>query len=154
MHLSRRTVLAAVLVALGGGAGLAARAAGYSAVHVTSGSMAPTIDRGDWIVVRSGARPHRGDVVMFSFPIGTSGRAIKRVVAVGGDRVEFSDRALTVNGVTQPIGGSPTPGRRGSLTVPAGEVFLLGDHASVSIDSRAFGTVPAREIVAKVVLNP
>ena len=67
----------------------------------------------------------------------------------GGDRVEFTDRTLTVNGRVRPIGGTPRPGQNDSLTVPAGSVFLLGDHATVSIYSRAFGPVPVGEVVAR-----
>ena len=145
-----KLALAAALVGAGGGA--AARLAGLSPVHVTSGSMAPAVDRGDWIIVRSlGNRAvHRGDIVQFRFPLGTSGRAIKRVVALGGERVSFTDHTLTVNGRTQTIAGSPVPGRRGTLTVPRDAVFLLGDNATVSIDSRSFGPVPTGEIVATV----
>jgi signal peptidase I len=145
---------AAVVVGIGSGAG--ARLAGFSPVHVTSGSMAPAVERGDWIIVRShngGRDISRGDIVEFRFPLGTSGRAIKRVVAVGGDTVTFTDHTLTVNGRTRPIAGSPVPGRTETLTVPPGAVYLVGDNASVSIDSRSFGAVPGAEVVGKVVVS-
>jgi signal peptidase I len=89
--------------------------------------------------------------VLFRFPLGTSGRAIKRVLAISGDHVAFSTRSVTVNGRARPIGGSPTPGLRGTLTVPRRQVFLLGDHAAVSIDSRSFGPVPTDQVVGRVV---
>jgi type IV secretory pathway protease TraF len=57
-------------------------------------------------------------------------------------RLVFDDRHIAVNGRSAPIGGLPAPGRHGRLVAPRGLVFLLGDHASVSIDSRAFGPVP------------
>ena len=147
----RGWLLIALAALIGGGGGLLAREAGLRLVHITSTSMAPTVKKGDWIVVGSvGDRGlRRGDIVEFSFPIGTSGRAIKRVVAVAGDRVEFTDDTVTVNGHERPIGGTPRPGRGGSFTVREGSVFLLGDHAEVSIDSRAFGPVPVIEIVAR-----
>jgi signal peptidase I len=138
-------------VLIGGGIGLFARDAGLRPIHVTSGSMAPAVEKSDWIVVGPvGNRgPRRGDIVEFSFPIGTPGRAIKRVVAVAGDRVEFTDHTLTVNGRTRPIDGTPRPSLDDSLTVPDNSVFLLGDHAAVSIDSRAFGPVPLDAVVAR-----
>ncbi len=148
-----KLVLAAALV--GGGAGAAARLAGLEPVHVTSDSMAPAVERGDWIVVRSlgDGGVQRGDIVEFRFPLGTSGRAIKRVVALGGDTVTFTDHALIVNGHKRAITGSPVPGRTQTLAVPPGAVFLVGDNAGVSIDSRSFGAVPGGELVAKVVVS-
>jgi signal peptidase I len=155
--MSRRGFLAtaAAAVALAGGAA-GVRALGFAPVKILSGSMTGTVDRGQWVIVRSldpGGRSglRRGDIVEFRFPLGTSGRAIKRVAATGGDRVTFTDRTLTVNDRAQPITGSPRPGVRGALTVPRGHVFLLGDHARSSVDSRSFGSVPAGETVGRVV---
>jgi signal peptidase I len=150
------TRLAIVTVVAGACAGVAARAVGLYPMRVASGSMAKAVDRGDWIVVRSlGARAHarveRGDIVLFRYPLGTSGRAIKRVIAVGGDRVAYSTRSVTVNGRTRAIGGAPARRLHGTLTVPDGQVFLLGDHAAVSIDSRSFGPVPDAQVVGHVV---
>ena len=53
--------------------------------------------------------------------------------------------------VTRPIGGAPHPGLSGTVTVPRGAVFLLGDHAEVSIDSRSFGVLPVGEAVGRIV---
>lgn len=148
---------AAALV--GGSFGVAARAFDVHPVRVTSGSMSPTIKIGDWIVMRDvddedRRAIHRGDIVMFGFPLGTTGRAIKRVVALGGDRVAISARTVTVNARVIPIAGAPSPGatRIRTETVPRGRVFLLGDNSSSSIDSRSFGAVPTTEIVARELL--
>jgi len=145
--------VALTLVLLVGVAGaLTARAEGLRPVRVTSGSMSPTIGTGDWIVVRDGHRqPARGDIVMFRFPLGTSGRAIKRVVALGGDRVEIGARSVTVDGRVIRIAGAPSASaaRPRVETVPAGHVFVLGDNAARSIDSRSFGALPVREIVGR-----
>ena len=67
---------------------------------------------------------------------------IKRVIGVAGDRVVIRDGAVTVNGVTlderytdaEPRGGPPQPTEaaiRRAGRVPAGDVFLLGDHRAV-----------------------
>lgn len=149
----RSRALIAVAVAVGVAVGAGARIAGYSPVKVTSGSMESTIDTGDWILVHArdeNDRLDRGDIVMFRFPLGTDGRAIKRVVAVGGDRVEFTPTTFKVNGRTTRIGGAPRPDLEGAIRVPPGQVFLLGDHAEVSIDSRSFGPVPTGEAVGRV----
>jgi len=99
----------------------------YEAVYIPSGSMLPTLQIGDYVVVEKwayGARlpftrttqlqwaePARGDVVVLLNPNG--GRAeddlIKRVVAVGGDLVEIRDGHLVVNGVPVPRQTLPGP---------------------------------------------
>jgi signal peptidase I len=158
---TRRALLILGLAAtLGGGGALAARAVGTHPVQITSGSMAPTVKPGEWIVVQDlghdgRSRVARGDIVMFRFPLGTSGRAIKRVIAVAGDRVALGARSVTVNGRSIRIAGGPSAQatRARAETVPPGKVFLLGDNSAVSIDSRSFGAVPVQEIVARHVFT-
>jgi signal peptidase I len=142
------TIVVVLVVGVGCWAGL--RALGVRPVHITSGSMAPTIETGDWVVVGGAGAIERGDVVLFRFPLGTTGRAIKRVVAVAGDRVELTRSTLTVDGRTISLDGWPGEPRPGELVVPEGHVFLLGDNHAGSIDSRAFGMVPEGEIVGRV----
>ena len=71
---------------------------------------------------------------------------------------------MTVNGVTldepytyaDPPGGPSQPTEAGdpsSWEVPAGDVFLLGDHRAASDDSRAFGSVPVDSIVGRAWLR-
>ena len=80
-----------------------------------SGSMIPTLQIGDFILVNKftyGVRfpvvnkkiievgePKRGDVVVFRYPVDESVDYIKRVVGVPGDVVEYRDKRLTVNGI-------------------------------------------------------
>ena len=102
----------ALTAALAAGFGLGTRAAGIHPVRIVSGSMSPTIKPGDVIVVRdldAGDRDRIdcGDVILFSFPLGTSGRAIKRVVAISGDIVE-----IHADSVGSTAGRSPSPGLR------------------------------------------
>ena len=85
----------AVAVVLGGTVGVLVRVSGLHPVKVTSGSMSPAVKVGDWIAVRDldhhdARRIARGDIVMFRFPLGTKGRAVKRVVALAGDRVAIA----------------------------------------------------------------
>lgn len=87
---------------------------------------------------------------------------IKRVVGVPGDRVACCDERgrVTVNGV--PLNGAPyvhpddEPSKMDfEVTVPAGELWVMGDHRSVSADSRAHiddpggGTVPIDRVVGR-----
>jgi signal peptidase I len=152
-------VLAAALLA-GVGIALAVQTVGLHAMRVESGSMSPSIDRGDWIVVgdldgNDGRTIRRGDVVMFSFPLGTAGRAIKRVVAIGGDTVTVGAAAISVNGHAIPVAGEPSKSaaRRRVEHIPNGYVFLLGDNTTVSLDSRSFGPVPGTDVVGRVLFT-
>jgi signal peptidase I len=92
----------------------------YEAVYIPSGSMIPTLEIGDYVVVEKwafGARlpftesaqllwstPQRGDIVVLLAPPGNSrgDDLIKRVVAVAGDEVEIRDGALVLNGKPVP----------------------------------------------------
>ena len=92
----------------------------YEAVYIPSGSMIPTLQIGDYVVVEKwayGARlpftdraqcmwssPRRGDIVVLLNPTGgpRTDDLIKRVVGVAGDTVEIRDGALVVNGTPVP----------------------------------------------------
>lgn len=123
---------------------------------VPSSSMSPTLKCGDHVVaVRYlfGA-PARNDVVIFRmsfYPAAFNPNAvfIKRVVGVGGDRIEVRDGHLFVNGHvadTDPLNWSDGP-----HTVKAGWYFVLGDQRDVSDDSRVFGDVPRSAIIGRAV---
>lgn len=114
--------------------------------------------------------PGRGDVIVFKHEMGaalegnSSKQLIKRVVALPGERVVVKDGVLTVYNSQYPQGFSPdktmpygtvigqTDGDV-DLVVPEGEVFVAGDNRGNSLDSRYFGTVPAKDIVGKLGLR-
>jgi len=156
---------------------LVARSSLANHYYVPSGSMEPTLLPGDRVVVDmrayglrvpftqwalwDGAAPARGDVVVFRSPADGI-RLIKRVVAVGGDRVDLVDGRLAINGapladqpdapedfgdvqVTLNLDAGGGPDLEG-LHVPHGQVLVLGDHRGASIDGRYFGFVPAAAI--------
>ncbi|MFB3908072.1 MAG: signal peptidase I [Candidatus Eisenbacteria bacterium] len=115
--------------------------------------------------------PRRGDIVVVEVPVDRTTPYVKRVVAVGGDRVEIRDKSLYVNGArveesthvvhrdrwTAPPGtilpGIPADlGNRdnfGPIVIPEGSVFLMGDNRDYSLDSRFFGPVPVSNIVGR-----
>ncbi|MEV4275396.1 signal peptidase I [Actinoplanes xinjiangensis] len=92
---------------------------------------------------------------------------IKRVIGLPGDKVACCDSGgrITVNGVgideayiaegfnsdlsQPPIAGQCTSRRFTEVTVPAGEMFVMGDHRSVSQDARCQGTVPIENIIGR-----
>ena len=122
---------------------------------IPSSSMRPTLEVGDFILVNKfayGLRlpiverkfvplgdPHRGDVVVFRYPLNPAQDFIKRVIGLPGDAVSYQDKRLTVNGEAwpqQPDGTySYLEGMRFETmamfaeTVPTGEVPKAHDAA-------------------------
>lgn len=112
-------------------------------------------------------RPERGDIAVFDSPE-DGVRLIKRVAAVAGDEVDLSEGRLSVNGVPMQAldqadtelfkqhrarlnlayGGGPD---LHGITVPAGEVLMLGDARGNSHDGRFFGFVPASKLYGRAV---
>lgn len=120
--------------------------------RVSGLSMAPTLRPADLLLtVRVGrATPRRGDVVV----VRRGGvRVVKRVAAVAGDLVELEAGRLFVDGRSID-GQTRVPG---ALTqqwrVPSGHVFLAGDNAAVSDDSRVWAEpfVALADVEARVV---
>jgi signal peptidase I len=109
----------------------------------------------------------RGDIVVFTPPADWAQEDgtpfIKRVIGIGGDTVEVKDGKVFVNGtkLVEPylfadVPGDPpepTTANQESWTVPAGELFLMGDHRANSADSRTFGTVPVSHIIGRAWLR-
>jgi signal peptidase I len=112
---------------------------------------------------------NRGDIVVFEPPANwADGNTpfIKRVIGEPGDKVEIRDDGLVyINGTAleEPYlyadepGGSPQPTtaplEQSSWTVPAGELFLMGDHRQNSADSRTFGPVPIDRVIGRAWLR-
>jgi signal peptidase I len=111
----------------------------------------------------------RGDIVVFSPPadwVQDDGTPfIKRVIGLGGDTVEIRDGSVFINGtkINEPYiytdvpGGKPQPttvsGDQNRWVIPAGELFLMGDHRMNSADSRAFGPVQVDHVIGRAWLR-
>lgn len=132
--------------------------------QIPSGSMEPTLAVGDRVVVDKRAfylrlpftdvrllevgTPQRGDVITFTSPVDGE-RLIKRVVALAGDSVEAHDGVLWVNGIAQAGQAGRVSFRAG--TVPAGHVFVMGDHRDNSFDSRYWGPLALGRVQGKAI---
>jgi signal peptidase I len=124
-------------------------------VRVDSQSMTPTLEAGDLVLVQRGAgEVDRRDVVVVRHP-DTGQKLVKRAVALSGDTVRLDDGVLVVNDA--PVCEATIDPDRidgvffGSVTVPQGEVFGLGDDRRDSIDSRDFGTIAEEDVLGHVV---
>ncbi|MFF4527633.1 signal peptidase I [Streptomyces sp. NPDC001407] len=136
----------------------------YQPYTVPTDSMEPTVARGDRVLAEriDGSEVRRGDVVVFKDKIWGNVPMLKRVVGVGGDKIECCDRQgrMTVDG--KPVDetylppGSPASLMPFSATVPEGQLFLIGDHRMTSVDSRSHlsdathGAVPASAVKGRV----
>jgi signal peptidase I len=104
---------------------------------------------------------HRGDVVAFRTPprarerCGTGGVYVKRVIGLPGDRVAERRGVLVVNGrrLAEPYvkARNRDVGTYAPHRVPPRAYFVLGDNRVHSCDSRVWGMLPRRNVLAKVV---
>ncbi len=138
--------------------------------YIPSGSMLPTLQVGDRIVVDKLSYHlhgiHRGDVVVFRRPPlehADYSDLVKRVIGLPGDTVSSVDGRIYIDGRVlaepwlpspEPL-SSPSPVAQGfslirPYTVPAGEYFVMGDNRTNSEDSRYFGPIPANLIVGRM----
>ena len=128
------------------------------AFYIPSKSMVPTLEVGDRVFVNKFIyrfhEPKRDDIIVFK-SIGDSTEGgqedlIKRVVGLPGDEISVQDGVLFVNGERQeePYVNPRLPDTSSfaPMTVPKGEVFLMGDNRADSRDSRFFGPVPFENI--------
>src|SRR4051812_34646953 len=131
----------------------------YEPVKVEGTSMLPGLQDQERIFINKFVyrwEPiSRGDIVVFRYPRDTSKSFIKRVIAVGGDHVVIDKGRVYLNGQLLPEPYVPPQyadtRSTSEVVVPAGEFFVLGDHRSMSDDSRDFGTVDDSFITGKAV---
>jgi signal peptidase I len=179
--LSEIVSLAIVLAAV-----TAARSSLADHYYVPSGSMEYSLMPGDRVVVNKmsyGLRipltkidifgdstPARGEIAVFDSPEDGETRLIKRVVAIGGDRVSVVNGELSING--DPLGDRRVEhfGERDALlnltshehinegggpnfegVVPPNMVLVMGDNRGNSNDGRSFGFIDERELFGRAV---
>ncbi len=133
----------------------------YQPVKVEGTSMMPSLDDQERIFVNKFVyrlEPiERGDIVVFRYPRDPAKSFIKRVIAVAGDHVRIDDGQVYVNGkaLDEDYVSSAYADQRSlrEIVVPANSYFVLGDHRSMSNDSRDFGPVGASFIYGKAVFG-
>lgn len=133
----------------------------YQPVKVEGTSMMPSLDDQERIFVNKFVyrlEPiQRGDIVVFRYPRDPSKSYIKRIIALAGDRIRIDAGLVYLNG--QPLDEDYVPGIYADersypeIVVPAHSYFMLGDHRSMSNDSRDFGPVNQKFIYGKAVFG-
>ncbi len=131
----------------------------YQPVKVEGTSMLPELRDSDRVFINKIAYHFeaidRGDVVVFYYPGDPSKSYIKRIIAGPGDRLRIDHGRVYRNDEFVPEPYVPKRYRdERSMTeslIPAGEYFVMGDHRSISSDSRDFGPVARNYIYGKAV---
>jgi signal peptidase I len=151
-------------------AALGVRAYVAQMFYIPSGSMLPTLQIGDRIVVDKLSyhlhAVHRGDIVVFRRPPlerAPYADLVKRVIGLPGDTVSSVDGRVYIDGkpLQEPWLPSPPPPTSPSplpdgfslnhpFTVPTGEYYVMGDNRTDSEDSRYFGPIAGSLIVGKM----
>jgi signal peptidase I len=129
----------------------------YQPVHVEGTSMLPLLHDNDALFINKMVYHvesiHRGDVVVFRYPHDETKSYIKRVIALPGDDLRIEHGTVWVNGVRQSEPYVPIQYEddrsQPEMTLGKGEYFVMGDHRSISSDSRDFGTVKRSLIYGK-----
>jgi signal peptidase I len=127
-----------------------------SRIRVESISMQPTLFPGDYVIVnklayRFNHAPQRGDVIVFKYPPNPDAIPyIKRVIGLPGDQVHIADGKVYINDqqMLEPW-LKVTTNRGGDWSVPAGQLFVMGDNRNNSSDSRSWGFVPFENIIGR-----
>jgi signal peptidase I len=133
--------------------------------YIPTTSMVPTLEVGDRVLANKLAyrfdEPERGDIIVFE-GVAEESDLVKRVVGLPGDEIAVRGGRLFVNGVSQSeryiadkpcVRSLPKTCSYGPVTVPPGQVFVMGDNRVNSEDSRFFGPVPEGNIVGEVFLR-
>lgn len=119
--------------------------------------MEPRLDNNDRLFINKFVyhfeKIHRGDVVVFHYPRDPRKSYIKRVIALPGDNLRITDGTVYLNGA--PLAEPYVPAKYRDIrsvadeVIPRGEFWVMGDHRSISSDSRDFGPVPRSDIYGK-----
>lgn len=122
---------------------------------------------------------HRGDIIVFRYPMDIRQTFVKRVIGVPGDHIHLVNKAVFLNGHPldepyrynkteyidsyrdnfpgEPNVGLPSPAQEmlqnnvqnREVVVPPGHYFAMGDNRDSSLDSRYWGFVPRENIIGK-----
>lgn len=149
---------AAVLAAVFAGAVLLSMLA-FPLHRIYGDSMTPTLEEGDIVLASKGSEIQRGDLIVFFYNNKT---LVKRVIGLPGDWIDIDEAGnVSVNGevIDEPyLQGEKSLGQADiefPYQAPESKYFVLGDHRSISVDSRLsqMGAIPQEQVIGKVMLR-
>jgi signal peptidase I len=123
--------------------------------QVTGFSMEPRIESDEFVLINALAYrfgpPQRGDIIAFRHERSAPSVYLKRVIGVPGDRIEIVRGSVSVNGapLAEPYVAFPDARSFPPVTVPPAAYYVLGDNRAKSDDSRAWGFVPASDVIGR-----
>ena len=151
------TIVVALVLAL------VIRAFFFQVFWIPSGSMEPTLDISDRIVVNKivyNFRPPQRFEIMVFRGVPTLGEQkrdlIKRVVGLPGETFAVKDGVINING--EPVTGEAHDlnqdyANYGPVQIPADSYFVMGDNRPASADSRYWGFLPKKNLIGKAFLR-
>ena len=127
-------------------------------LRVTGSSMTPTMQNDELIICSKRSNFKSGDIVAFYY---NNKILLKRVIATAGDVINITeDGRVFVNGqaLDEPYVNEKAFGECDielPYQVPDNRIFVMGDHRSVSVDSRstAVGCIADENVIGKVIFR-
>ncbi|MFH1424042.1 MAG: signal peptidase I [Candidatus Nealsonbacteria bacterium] len=134
----------------------------FQPFFVRGQSMEPNFYNGDYLIVDELTyqfrAPERGEVVVFKYPNDTTQRYIKRIVGLPGETIAVNSGKVFIYQDSSPVALDEltylpqTTRTQGDIKITLGkeDYFVLGDNRALSADSRAWGTLPERDLIGRV----
>lgn len=132
----------------------------FPVLRIYGNSMTPTLEEGNIVVTLRGTNYERGDLIAFYY---NNKILVKRVIALPGEWVNIDEKGrVYINDIFQEeeylsdgerdMGGCDI---ELPYQVPEGRLFVMGDHRSVSIDSRSstIGCVSEEQVVGRLLFK-
>ena len=131
---------------------------------VSGESMVPTFNDGQYLIVDELSyiigSAHRGDVVIFHYPLDPSRFFIKRIIGLPNETVDIKNGVITIYNKEHPEGFTLTEpyidepfNTTENYTVGNDQYFVMGDNRNRSSDSRYWGLVPKKLLVGRAYLR-
>lgn len=128
---------------------------------IKGASMEPNFPDGEFLLTDKVSyrfrEPQRGEVVIFKAPVAPDEEFIKRIIALPGEKIKVNNGHIFINGkeLNEPYISDSLLTSTGNFlvdkefTVPAGELFVIGDNRNHSSDSRHWGPVKKTAITGR-----
>ncbi len=131
---------------------------------VNGRSMDPTLKDRDYLIVDELSyhlrEPHRGEVIIFRYPLDTKQHFVKRLIGVPGDTVKIINGSVTVitkEGETIKLDDSYVTNHSYEslvdIVVPEGQLFVMGDNRAESYDSRSWRFLPMKLATGRAIFR-